>query len=1223
LISLSRSGSNEVAAMAAGTAGALISGLITVLQRRPGLMPKMEREQENLLNLLLEIQPVMVDAELRAEWNDEVRNWLSDLKAAAYDADDILDEFSYAKLQAEAETSRHQNVKKECTTLSSLYKISNIKILFNWGVRGELQGLAKRIGQVKERIGLLVERMREFDFEEGNGISQVHAERLQQLTSSSQIEISVRNKEKEEIVQLLLNSSNTHDHKDYGQGIGIPIIGEEGVGKTILARCVCSDPQINNHFDCILWVEVGHELSPAKITKTIIDQTIGRDSGISENDTDLLQRRIYQQLSGRRYLLVLDDVRTDKEIRLGEFKSWLEQDAGNGSSLLVTTRFHDLKQIFGSKSPHKYEIPALMPDILWGLFHERASIADKDICAEMHEMGEKIILGCKGSLLLVNLMGGLMRFKKELAEWQEVVNQLKNLRDGDTFSIILRLCYDNLTLEMKQCFAFCSIFPVGHYMDQEVLIKLWIANGFISSDGSTNPEEKGDMIFNELVLRYFFEEVKLIHKDAYRKKHEYESRVVCKMSNLLHSLAKSVSGSEYSTQHIEEFKHLSAQAPEIRHLSITGHDSSLDVNVMSKSYPSLRTLIYPEDPFLRTVENCNMLPGSNTLRVLDLRSALFYQDLFELKYMIHLRYLDLSSSRIKRLPESTCSLYNLQTLDLSKCWFLRRLPEDMRYMRNLRHLYIHKCPKLTKMPLYLRELCCLQTLTTYIVGEHMGNSIDQLKSMNDLGGLVELYDLRKVKDGSTAKEADLVSKTKLESLTLCWGRQQLVMPKETYDFSNESDLGVWENLKPHNQLKVLKIQLYGCLDVATWLDSPVDFLCLVELHLIGCSQWQTLPAVCSTPSLQVLCLKHMVSLTYFFMDESGLSPFPNLKRLVLADLKRLERWNQKEETEESTSTVPILTFPKLDEVEITNCPKLVSIPNVPRLKHLTVCIENHMLLQSVMDLIKAESLVQANIGDAISEDMPFSLQTELEGPNNHNLRMMRLDSANIFFKQRKIFCFWKLLGSLENLEIFNCDNLSTLPLDEFRNLNRLKRLSIQKCPNLTLLFPGEMQEFDGLFPQLETLEFYGCPSLEKVPKFPSILSLELDECPNIRRIPKLIDLQMLYLSCRSWTDLPGGIGRLSCLRSLRLSKCYSLTSLPGEFCQLAGRYFFLHILIIIECPKLIDLPPNFDGMLSGLKELHISKCPGLEKFCKEGSYSSIISQIGNKRNDSAGPSCTA
>lgn len=97
-----------------------------------------------------------------------------------------------------------------------------------------------------------------------------------------------------------------------------------------------------------------------------------------------------------------------------------------------------------------------------------------------------------------------------------------------------------------------------------------------------------------------------------------------------------------------------------QYLSIHG-DSPVDIPELLKNYRNVRTLIYPHDPFIRTV-NCHVISKSNSLRALHLHSASFDRDLFELNYTLHLKYLDISGSRIKKLPESTSSLYFLQTL---------------------------------------------------------------------------------------------------------------------------------------------------------------------------------------------------------------------------------------------------------------------------------------------------------------------------------------------------------------------------------------------------------------------------------------------------------------------------------------------------------------------------------------------------------------------------------
>ncbi|XP_078169225.1 putative disease resistance protein RGA1 [Carex rostrata] len=1186
-------------------ASMLISGLITLLQQ-PGLMLEMEEERQKLLEFFTDALTKLSDAELRAkgdpgvktwlvdlnaveddsqlrvlriEAEHDVRTWLDDLNAAAYEADNIVDDFTYAKLKAEAEADgcRNQNGDRVRVGLFllSCFKTSSINR------RGALQGIENRICSIVNRIDDLDERMRAFNFRPGQEINITSLEMPQHLNFSSPTEIVGRDDE----IALI------KDAIFIWMDIYISIVGPQGIGKTALARFVC-----NNVFKsavselCVVWINVGSEFNIGKITKSIIDQVIGKDCCISEDDTDLLELRLSQEVCTYRsnYLVVLDDVRTVCKEQILKFIKMMETNV-RSFWLIVTSSFQEVGQIFGGG----LEPEPLRAKDAWNLFCKKAFSDDaNETCPEiLEEMGKKIVVTCGGSPLALNMMGALMRFKKQPEEWRRVINQLECYTvDGvATVEKIIKVCYDNLCSQVKQCFAFCSLFPEGCYMDKEVLIKLWMANGLLlPSNGSrsTPPEENGNIVFNELASRHFFEDVKLVHEDSYGNEYGFHSsRITCKMLDLVHKQAV-IAAREFALQN-----------PYL--LSISG-DSQVDIPNLLKTNPAARTLLFPDDPFIRNV-NCSAVPRANSLRGLHLHSALFQRDLVVLKYMRHLRYLDLSGSRIKILPESTSLLYFLQTLNLSKCLFLYHLPENMKYMRSLRHLYIHKCPRLKKMPAHLRQLSNLQTLTTYIVGEeNTSTGIDQIKGLH-LGGLLELYNLRKVKTVTVAKEADLVSKTNLDRLTLNWGTEPLVMSKEN------NDLGVLEALQPHTKLKVLKVQQYGGREFAAWLANPVamGFINFVELHLIGCSQCETLPAVWKLPSLRVLCLKDMSSLTCIsrtdHKDSSG-QFFPSLKRLVLVGLKKLERWHEEEEREEteeeeeggvSTSSYMETTFKltKLHQLEITSCPNLKTMPYVPRLKHITASIENYRLLLSVTNVItREESLVkEANIAKASSADNePFpALKEEVEEiEGSDTLKILRMDSTNSFFMPTilphsllGVSGLWRSFNRLEYLEIINCNTLVSWPL-EFRYLKLLIRLSIRMCPNLTGKPPAHAKNNISLFPTLRNLEFYECSSLKEVPKCGYGLSvLELDECAQVESISGIERVDMLYLSCISWTSLPSWLPEIKNLKTLWVSKCPRVKELPG------GEW------------------------LSSLEKLTISECPDLEKFCKEGPYSSIISQI--------------
>ena len=73
---------------------------------------------------------------------------------------------------------------------------------------------------------------------------------------------------------------------------------------------------------------------------------------------------------------------------------------------------------------------------------------------------------------------------------------------------VLRLSYLNLPIKLRQCFAYCAIFPKDEKIEKQYLIELWMANGFISSNERLDAKEVGDGgVWNELYWRLFFQDI--------------------------------------------------------------------------------------------------------------------------------------------------------------------------------------------------------------------------------------------------------------------------------------------------------------------------------------------------------------------------------------------------------------------------------------------------------------------------------------------------------------------------------------------------------------------------------------------------------------------------------------------------------------------------------------------------------------------------------------------
>lgn len=134
--------------------------------------------------------------------------------------------------------------------------------------------------------------------------------------------------------------------------------------------------------------------------------------------------------------------------------------------------------------------------------------------------------------------------------------------------------------------------------------------------------------------------------------------------------------------------------------------------------------------------------------------------------LIYLWYLDLSNTRIDRLLDISCKLYNMQTL-LSNCSLLTKLREDFGNLINLQHLDISGTK--LKMPAQITTLQNLQILSAFVISKlQYGLKVGELKKFPYLKGKLSILKLQNVVDPSKAFQANLKKKEQIHELAFEW-----------------------------------------------------------------------------------------------------------------------------------------------------------------------------------------------------------------------------------------------------------------------------------------------------------------------------------------------------------------------------------------------------------------------------------------------------------------------
>ncbi|XP_072986317.1 putative disease resistance protein RGA3 [Typha latifolia] len=1164
-----------------------------------------------LRTTLPRIRTLIDKAECWSWKHKDLAELLTQLKDAAYDAGDLLDDFDYQDLQHKIEGEQSEASRTLPSSLNvAINAISSATNSVRDLARNFISGATEKVRDVKGRLDDIAAEMEavikllHLDDE-----SKQYGMSVRRETSSFLIESEVfgRDEEREKVIKLLLNSGDgsgssssvsvppTKRRKTENVSV-LPLVGIGGVGKTTLAQLVYNDQRVKDHFEPKMWVCVSNYFDVTRITT----EMIGKQP--DTRNLNSLQMILKEKVMSRRFLLILDDVWNEESEEWKRLVAPLRSGL-QGSMILLTTRSQKVADITGTMEP--IVLKGLPKDAYWECFKTCAFGLEKpEDYPELKAIGEMIAAKLNGFPLAAKTLGGLLYQDMNPSHWRTIMNSEMWELPQKEYDILpaLRLSYQYLPAHLKRCFRICSMFPKDDLISIPDLIYLWLAQGYILPQGNMVLEDIGTSYFNELLSRSFLQ-----------PSHIFHDRYV--MHDLIHDLSQSVSQSECFTIQNENLR--KEIVTTTRHLAINNEaiepSKLTEIGNFNKLQSLLIVASFKPDwgPPLKFW--FNRLTSIRYFEVSYCKIEELPESIGNLK---HLRYLDISRTRVTKLPEAVCRLHNLLFLGLEECP-IACFPEGFSNLINLRCLILSDSMIVSKIT-NIGKLTSLQNLKEFEVLKQRGHMIEELKDMKQLRGSLSIRSLENIENKEDARQAKLNNKEYLDELILQWSYCKESSRSEIGNLDLEVE-GVLEELQPHPNLKRLEIRGYRGAKLSHWMQTQM------------------------LPYLSSLTLEYCPQLT----EIPSLSP---LSSLTIKNCPQLME-------------IPSLNF--LRNLNIKDCPQLMQIPLLTSLSCLAVknCphIEISFLASSISELalvgMRWDALSRLWDGSQSSTDED---RTNKQGSSLSKIHIQQCANLTSLEEWLPPHCLHR---TLKSIHIRDCEELVTIPVERFKDIISLEILEIADYPKLNC--PKEM-----LLPiSIKILELDNCGDLGKslpncLVNLTALTDLTIRRCPHVASLVwrHLTALEYLVIrECENMRSLEG-IQVLQSLKSLDIRKCPKLIEsdplvpsgeVQGRSEGMSSLHFLsientavlklsflrspplslrqliicnspehvmftgeghewlrslksLNRLLFVRCLNLQSLPAELHSMTS-LENLGINSCPEIQSLPAEGLPTSLLS----------------
>ncbi|KAH7842444.1 hypothetical protein Vadar_005365 [Vaccinium darrowii] len=817
------------------------------------------------------------------EGSEQLRERVKQIRDVAFNIEDVLAEYMY---NVSHRFHRHR-ISDKYDELAYAFKF--------WNPLSSVHELVSKIAGVKTEINSIVE-LDQLRFPNGSTRTSGSTSRQQVAPYIPGYEEIVGFKEHVEALICQLTSQESRI-------ITISVVGPGGSGKTTIVKNVYESKRIKRRFDCRAWVQVSQSLDIEELFGSMLKQFCeSRKKPIPGTNTHDKLRRYLQ---GKRYVLVLDDI-WRKEHWESIHKVFPRGSKGN--RIIVTTQNSNVASFCAELPDFIHNLTALPQPAAWDLFCKKAFQPTNGQCPrELEDLSQKIVKRCEGLPLAIVAVGSLLSKKNKLPlEWKKVHDSLGfeigSHSDLSTISKILLPRYTDLPTHLKNCFLYFCVFPEDYPIDCMTLVRLWIAEGFVSRNGGETAEEVAERYLNELIER------NLVH--ATRLDFDGQARY-CRVLYLVRGFIIRKSEEVNFFSQIRERD--ACPNKKIRRVSI---DNGCSILSQSMDLTSVRSAFLFKRGNVSASAIEDILRASKFVRVLDLRDAPLDKFPEAILLLNLLRYLCLRNTKIKEIPNYIKKLSYLETLDL-KHTRVTTLPKGIFQLCNLRHLliYWYRLMKYAtwdfvvgvKIASGISGLTNLQKLSLIKSDKHheIVKELGALTQLRKLG----LVDLRR--DGGKCLCASVEKMKHLSTLDV-----------SSTNMDEFLDLDYMQSPPPHLQRLYLKGRLQQFPGWISKLDN------LFRIHL----KWSRLQ---NSPLHALQELPNLLELEMVdaFTGDELVFEAGGFKKLKILHIKQFEQLNRVE--------VEQGAMPMLQKLSLWKCMKLEMLPlgidNLTQIEELLLC----------------------------------------------------------------------------------------------------------------------------------------------------------------------------------------------------------------------------------------------------------------------------------------------